>query len=166
MTGSHFELLNIKVHWVLPLSGYVFWSRVFIVPRYRKKYNIKIDSQTNIDSVSREHRLSFNDMDCLFLTFVLMSAKFFVVSVAMLSVEFLIGISSEKQKTLKWYYKHWLYIENHCYMMHMIYIENHCPMMYMTSLSVCGISCVESFANHFLGSGILYVHYLWVPYVR
>jgi hypothetical protein len=106
LTGSHFELLNIKVHWVLPLSGYVFWSRVFIVPRYRKKYNIKIDSQTNIDSVSREHRLSFNDMDCLFLTFVLMSAKFFVVSVAMLSVEFLIGISSEKQKTLKWYYKH------------------------------------------------------------
>jgi hypothetical protein len=48
----YFEQLNIKVYWILPLSGYVFWSRVFIVPRYRKKYNIKIDIQTNIDSVS------------------------------------------------------------------------------------------------------------------
>ena len=35
-------------------------------------------------------------------------------------------------------------------LMHMIYIENHCPMMYMTSLSVCGMSCVERFAKRAL----------------
>jgi hypothetical protein len=49
----------------------------------------------------------FNDMDCLFRTLsLLLSAEFCIVSVGMLSVEFLIELSSEKQKTFKWYNKH------------------------------------------------------------